>query len=188
MLMCAKSGQEPQVLAWWGGKTKVSKSHPKLKGHSSTNGHVPRQNPLRLKDPLLALARQTVSSQGNALRDSLGGDARRQLGAGDCSRDTSWPPVNMGMGQNKTTRNGTAGFSLWFHLPGFHLGCLFLTHSHTKPIMLSQDLSRTRPIRGVFPPKSGLNPTTNRGIPPPIKINQGFINPGLAVQLDHHEI
>ena len=83
MLMCAKSGQEPQVLAWWGGKTKVSKSHPKLKGHSSTgwghsstNGHVPRQNPLRLKDPLLALARQTVSSQGNALRDSLGGDAR----------------------------------------------------------------------------------------------------------------
>ena len=28
----------------------------------------------------------------------------------------------MGMGQNESTRNWTAGFSPWFHLPGFHFG------------------------------------------------------------------
>ena len=36
----------------------------------------------------------------------------------------------MGVGQNKTTRNWTAGFCPWFQLPGFHFGYLFLTHSH----------------------------------------------------------
>ena len=31
---------------------------------------------------------------------------------------------------SKLIRQGTAGFSLWFHLPGFHFGVtLFLTHS-----------------------------------------------------------
>ena len=39
---------------------------------------------------------------------------------------------HLGMGQNQTTRNWTAGFSPWFHLPGFHLGYLLLTHSHFK--------------------------------------------------------
>ena len=33
---------------------------------------------------------------------------------------------------------------------------------------------------GGVPFKSGLNPTTKRGHPP-IKINQGFINPGLTL-------
>ena len=31
---------------------------------------------------------------------------------------------------SKLSQEGTAGFSLWFHLPGFHFGYLFLTHSH----------------------------------------------------------
>ena len=39
----------------------------------------------------------------------------------------------MGMGQNTTTRNRTAAFSLWFPLPGFHFGYAFLTHSQISP-------------------------------------------------------
>ena len=35
------------------------------------------------------------------------------------------------MGQNET-RNWTAGFSPSFHLPGFHLGYIFLTHNHVE--------------------------------------------------------
>ena len=31
---------------------------------------------------------------------------------------------------SKLTHHGTAGFGPWFHLLGFHLGYLFLTHSH----------------------------------------------------------
>ena len=31
---------------------------------------------------------------------------------------------------SQLNHQGTAGFSPWFHLPGFHLGHLFLTHSH----------------------------------------------------------
>ena len=30
----------------------------------------------------------------------------------------------------KLNHLGTAGFGPWLHLPGFHLGYLFLTHSH----------------------------------------------------------
>ena len=30
--------------------------------------------------------------------------------------------IRMGMGQTETTRIWTAGFSPWFHLPGFHFG------------------------------------------------------------------
>ena len=37
---------------------------------------------------------------------------------------------HLGMGQNKLTRIWTAGFSLWFHLSGFHFGYAFLTHCH----------------------------------------------------------
>ena len=32
--------------------------------------------------------------------------------------------------RSKLNHRGTAGFCLWFHLPGFHFGYLFLTHSH----------------------------------------------------------
>ena len=39
-----------------------------------------------------------------------------------------WPYM---MGQNETTRIWTAGFSPWFHLPGFHFGVtLLLTRTH----------------------------------------------------------
>ena len=38
----------------------------------------------------------------------LTGSRNRGEGGGGC---------HMGMGQNKLTRNWTAGFSLWFHLP-----------------------------------------------------------------------
>ena len=31
----------------------------------------------------------------------------------------------------KLKSSGYAGFSLWFHLPGCHLGTTFLSHSHT---------------------------------------------------------
>ena len=37
--------------------------------------------------------------------------------------------LQMGVGQNETTRKWTAGFGPCFHLPGFHVGYLFLTHS-----------------------------------------------------------
>ena len=40
------------------------------------------------------------------------------------------PTPRYGCG-SKLSHQGTAGFSLWFHLPGFHFGYLFLTHSHT---------------------------------------------------------
>ena len=36
--------------------------------------------------------------------------------------------AKMGMGQNKS-HQGTAGFGPCLHLPGFHFGYLFLTHS-----------------------------------------------------------
>ena len=33
---------------------------------------------------------------------------------------------------SKLNHPATAGFSPWFHLPGLHLGYLFLSHSHMK--------------------------------------------------------
>ena len=36
---------------------------------------------------------------------------------------------DMGMGR-EIYHPGTAGFSRWFHLPGFHFGHLCLTHTH----------------------------------------------------------
>ena len=33
-------------------------------------------------------------------------------------------------GYGSKLNQGTAGFSPWLHLPGFHFGHLFLTHSH----------------------------------------------------------
>ena len=35
---------------------------------------------------------------------------------------------------SKLNHQGTTGFSPWFHLPGFHFGYLFLTHSHLAPV------------------------------------------------------
>ena len=35
---------------------------------------------------------------------------------------------------SKYNHQGTADFSLWFHLPGFHFGYAFLTHSHMNPL------------------------------------------------------
>ena len=37
----------------------------------------------------------------------------------------------------KTHQPGTAGFSPWLHLPGFHFGYLFLTHSQVEFSLLS---------------------------------------------------
>ena len=50
--------------------------------------------------------------------------------------------LEIGVGQNLTTRNRTAGFSPWFHLPGFHLGYPFLTHSHIGTSSLPRKASR----------------------------------------------
>ena len=36
-------------------------------------------------------------------------------------------------GSGSKLNQGTAGCSPIFHLPGFHFGCLFLTHSHVAP-------------------------------------------------------
>ena len=41
--------------------------------------------------------------------------------------EEQWEPSGCG---SKLSHQGTAGFSSWFHLPGFHFGYLFLTHSH----------------------------------------------------------
>ena len=51
-----------------------------------------------------------------------------------------------------------------------------------KRIHLNVDpgLIKRSHFSGGVPSKSGLNPTTKRGHPP-IKINQGFINPGLTL-------
>ena len=54
------------------------------------------------------------------------------------------------MGQNATTRNWTAGFSPFFHLPGVHLGHIFFTHSHVvsvsvKPKVMSAMMFRQDP-------------------------------------------
>ena len=67
------------------------------------------------------------------------------------------------MGQNDFTRNWTAGFSPRFHLPGFHFGYLFLTHSQSKdPLVavrtfgdtLFQDLHRGVWLNWVKPAKA----------------------------------
>ena len=33
---------------------------------------------------------------------------------------------------SKLNHQGTAGFGPWFHLPGCHVGYIFLTHSHVE--------------------------------------------------------
>ena len=40
------------------------------------------------------------------------------------------PTIFTARAQNSATRNWTAGFGPCFHLPGFHCGYVFLTHSH----------------------------------------------------------
>ena len=37
---------------------------------------------------------------------------------------------------SKLNHQGTAGFGPCFHLPGFHFGYIFLTHSHMSPKIL----------------------------------------------------
>ena len=36
---------------------------------------------------------------------------------------------------SKLNHQGAAGCSPSFHLPGFHFGCIFLTHSHTTKVV-----------------------------------------------------
>ena len=43
---------------------------------------------------------------------------------------STWPGAEVGMGQNETTKK--TRFRPIFLLPGFHLGCTFLTHSQVK--------------------------------------------------------
>ena len=66
---------------------------------------------------------------------------------------------NLGMGQNhmgnygsNLNHQGTAGFSLWFHLPGFHFGYLFLTHSHITNM-------RGRGVRGRYCQRLAASPS-----------------------------
>ena len=61
---------------------------------------------------------------------------------------------------SKQNHQGTAGFSLWFHLPGFHFRYAFLTHSHFF-------YTNGTPV-GPFPPQPGnLNPTKTPAHHPP---------------------
>ena len=72
----------------------------------------------------------------------------------------------MGMGQNESTRNWTACFSLWFHLPGFHFGYIILTHSQNghgwmcihlpARILFSRKLPGTQGKRQVFENKDDV--------------------------------
>ena len=51
------------------------------------------------------------------------------------NRGCDWPCEY----EPKQNHQGTAGFSPWFHLPGFHFGCPFLTHSHAGSIKFAFD-------------------------------------------------
>ena len=59
-----------------------------------------------------------------ASKDRLGPSA-----AWHTTRSAHPSPLTLGYG-TKFSHQGTAGFSPWFHLPGFHFGYPFLTHSH----------------------------------------------------------
>ena len=53
--------------------------------------------------------------------------------------------IHLGIG-SRLHHQGTAGFSAWFHFPGFHFGRLFLTHSHFLAMICRFSQSNRRRI------------------------------------------
>ena len=94
-------------------------------------------------------------------------------GPGQCKSFDPWRPpeesfgrrgtfptehrCHMGMGQKNNPRK-TAGFSPCVHLPGFHFGYLFLTHSHKQVAKRSFTRRSLKPSiqRGIHPGILGL--------------------------------
>ena len=86
----------------------------------------------------------------------------------------------LGMGQNETTRNWTAGFGPCFHLPGFHFGHLFLTHCqlaftlHSAMWVLLQPPNGLQPAgcygHKVYIRPTGLHSTSNKEVTGPRQI------------------
>ena len=60
---------------------------------------------------------------------------------------------------SKLTQQRTAGFSPWFHLPGFHFGYFFLTHSHG---ILAVGFLLVPPCHPNRRPEFGEAPRSNR--------------------------
>ena len=65
------------------------------------------------------------------------------VGLGSSLGVRDFDPCPNGCG-SKLSHQGTAGSCLWFHLPGFHFGHLFLTHSH---VGLSQKLVQPQVVQ-----------------------------------------
>ena len=74
------------------------------------------------------------------------------------------PDHQLDVGQRETTRNWTAGFSAWFHLPGFFFGVAqFLTHTQLRVPPPEGSLKPGSPIfgpkaKGTEKPGTGMHP------------------------------
>ena len=80
---------------------------------------------------------------------------------------------------SKFIHQGSAGFSLWFHLPRFHFGHLFLTHSQVVQRMLLAKLrlltlSQAPPTRALAKPPRDLLPQPFDCTNPDYSVNPDF--------------
>ena len=100
----------------------------------------------------------------------------------------SWRNVLMAMMEvlwlfgywSKLNHQGTAGFCPWFHLPGLHLGYLFLTHSHLNTVEGGQTRRRQQYVSrlsGFLIPgrkkKHSMKGSCSLGLPRPRSISDG---------------
>ena len=86
-----------------------------------------------------------IPRQAAGLRPGRPVDRRRgSLGGSKMGESTSWVLESRPIG-SKFNHQGTTGFSSWFHLPGFHFGYPFLTHSQLILVGIHYDMLSWHP-------------------------------------------